>query len=161
MIFINFPSNNENFTRSPGSQSSKDFEATNTSGSDGGRPSSAISDNACEEIDEIDTNNMAIYSGSKKDRSNKYQENSIPQQAEASIPSAGKSLLLPSPSKSIEDQNDQQELDVDLMLNVLNDPSVEDAAAAGTSTNNQLNETPSPVGLVTFLCATKLYQLLY
>jgi hypothetical protein len=146
LFFVfNSISNTESTTRSPGSQSSKDFEATNTSGSDIGRPSSNVSEIECEEIDEIDTNNMSVYSGSKK-----YDS-----QDELIVPSAGKSLLLP--SNNVEENNDQQ-LDVDLMLNVLNDPSVEDVAAAGTSSNNKLEETSQVSSISSRFHAQQMYQ---
>jgi hypothetical protein len=75
---------------------------------------------------------MSVYDSSK----NKY--GSSDSQDGITVPSAGKSLLLP--SNIVEEKNDQQ-LDVDLMLNVLNDPSNEDVAAAGTSSNNKLEGT--------------------
>lgn len=147
--FFHF-SNNEITTRSPDSASSKDFEASNSS--EIGRSRSVASDvtGGVEEIDEIDTNNMAIYSGTKKDLVDKLSSASgsgssndlsmtVGQNEQPSLSSTspGKSLLIPIKG------SDGDQLDVDLMLNVLNDPIIEDVEAAGTS-SNQLNE-PSQV----------------
>lgn len=88
-----------------------------------------------DDIDEIDTNNMAIYSGAPIKRSQKPDLKHEPVEI-ASVPSPEKvqmpksSLLVP-PSNS--GRKSQQEIDADLMLNVLGDQATRDDIFAGTS----------------------------
>lgn len=137
---------------SPGSHSSKDFEASSFSGDTSAKLDAELAE--CDlltgdEIDEIDTSNMAVYSdSSKKDRTMNTagsshtatsgigykSQKSLKQESDndgsSILISAGESLL--NTSKLPE----QQPLDVDTMLNVLNDPS--SGQAGSSSISNQI-----------------------
>lgn len=99
-----------------------------------------------DDIDEIDTNNMAIYSGApikspqKPDSKQEPVEiESVPLPEKVQMP---KSSLLVPPSNN--GRQSQQEIDADLMLNVLGDQATRDDIFAGTSGLHN-NTTADPV----------------
>lgn len=86
-----------------------------------------------DDIDEIDTNNMAIYSGKtfKKDRTSGaagVKKEPVVADSTDAMPSSGKSLLIPTAAET------QQEIDADLMMNVL-----EDQVASSSGNTQDLN----------------------
>lgn len=142
---------------SPGSHSSKEFDSASYSGENSAKLDAGLAD--CDlltgdEIDEIDTSNMAVYSGSsKKDRclnskvesstatvGTGYKSQKSLKKAEdngdsTTLISVGESLL--NSTKSTE----QTPLDVDTMLNVLNDPTGGQAASSSLM-SNQIDQSP-------------------
>lgn len=98
-----------------------------------------------DDIDEIDTNNMAIYSGAPIKRSQKpdlkkepVEIDTVPLPEKVQVPKS--SLLVPANDNG---QTSQQEIDADLMLNVLGDQATRDDIFAGTSGLNNTTADPA------------------
>lgn len=100
---------------------------------DGANGAGSVEGLDLEDIDEIDTNSMAIYSEEtfKKDRPSGaagVKKEPVVADSTQAMPSSGKSLLIPLAADS------QLEIDADLMMNVL-----EDQVASSSSNAQDLN----------------------
>lgn len=98
-----------------------------------------------DDVDEIDTNNMAIYSGdaNRKDRATMMNQESLSADSRAKelptqMPSTGKSLLI-TPNSST-----QEDIDANLILNVLGDQI---ASTSGNGISNNMFDETSQVSL--------------